>query len=211
MANIRKTSMKDQVYDIIKEKILSQEYGLGDSINIKNLCDELEVSNTPVREALSRLEVEGLVVSDLNKKVKVIDLNEERKRETDFFLYTLYAGSYHTCKMQRRIPMLISLMEKALSDQKAASLADDPSAFTRAAISFDRSLVLATENQRLIEYHDQFLPMLYLLTRYVHEHGGDNQQVNMKEHAAILEAVRFGDDSAVMEKLYAHYDKQPYK
>ena len=71
MATIIKTSTKDQVYDIIKEKIFLQEYDLGDTINITALSSELGVSNTPIREALSKLEAEGLVTSSMSSKVRV--------------------------------------------------------------------------------------------------------------------------------------------
>ena len=89
MTAITKTSMKDQVYQIIKEKIFTLEYNFGDTINISALSSELGVSNTPIREALSRLEVEGLVTSTLNSKVQVIDITEDLYKDIDhtFFNY----------------------------------------------------------------------------------------------------------------------------
>ena len=46
-------SVKEQTYQIIKEKILNQEYPAGARININELAEELGISNSPIREALS--------------------------------------------------------------------------------------------------------------------------------------------------------------
>lgn len=206
MANIRKTSMTSQVYDVIKEKILSQEYDLGQPINITTVSRELDVSNTPIREALMRLEAEGLVTSDLNKKVRVVDIDDAFKKEVDYFFFTLYSGSYVTCQLQGRIPALITLMEEAIHRQEETLAAEDYPAFTLAAIDFDRCFVVATENRRLLTYHDQVSPILNLLTRYEHQKSGPNREEKLMQHRQILDAVKTGDTSTVISVLYRHYD-----
>ncbi len=208
MANIRKTSMTTQVYDVIKEKILSQEYDLGQPINITAISKELDVSNTPVREALMRLETEGLVTSDLNKKVRVIDIDDAFKKEVDYFFFTLYSGSYMTCRLQGRIPALIDLMEEAMARQVDTLKTKDYPAFTQAAIAFDRCFVAATENQRLLTYHDQVSPILNLLTRYEHQKAAPNREAKLRQHQQILEAVKTGDADSVITVLYNHYDQR---
>lgn len=207
MAGIRKNSMKDQVYEIIKEKILSGKYDLGQPINITTLCNEIGISNTPVREALSRLEVEGLVVSDMNKKVRVIDIDDELKQEIDHFFFTMYVGSYQTCLFQQRIDKLIALMEKAIERQEKVLDAKNEMAFAREAINFDRCFVAATENKRLLEHHDQLSPILFLLTRYIHSRKEENREGTLEEHRGILAAVKEGDAAKVQQLLYAHYNK----
>ena len=56
-----------RAYDFIKWAILSAVYAAGDVITEGGLANELGVSRTPVREALLRLEVEGLVVLEPKK------------------------------------------------------------------------------------------------------------------------------------------------
>ena len=55
MSELIRVSMRQQIYDIIKKRILSQEYDLGAPINIVALSKELSISNTPIREAVSML------------------------------------------------------------------------------------------------------------------------------------------------------------
>jgi DNA-binding GntR family transcriptional regulator len=49
------------LYVFLKEQILSHSLAAGDKINIDQLAKELEISNIPIREALSRLAAEGFV------------------------------------------------------------------------------------------------------------------------------------------------------
>lgn len=53
--------LTDEIYALLKEQIINHHIAPGDKINIDQLARELEVSNIPIREALSRLISEGLV------------------------------------------------------------------------------------------------------------------------------------------------------
>lgn len=69
-----KLSRKQAAYDYIKEKILSCEYKPGSLMNEQQLCDDLKLSRTPVRDALGRLEQEGLISIIPKKGLMVSDL-----------------------------------------------------------------------------------------------------------------------------------------
>lgn len=69
-----KLPRKQAAYEYIKEKILSCEYEPGALMNEQQLCDDLELSRTPVRDALGRLEQEGLVSIIPKKGLVVSDL-----------------------------------------------------------------------------------------------------------------------------------------
>ena len=56
-----KVSLKQQAYTTIKNKILTCEYMPNSFLNEDLLCEELQVSRTPVRDALGRLEQENLI------------------------------------------------------------------------------------------------------------------------------------------------------
>ena len=61
-ALIRPSALVVDVYNAILERITSLEISPGTKITVDNLARELGVSQTPIREALSRLEAEGLVL-----------------------------------------------------------------------------------------------------------------------------------------------------
>lgn len=71
-----KKNLKQQAYEVIKSKILDCEYAPNQLLNEQILCDELgSVSRTPVRDAVGRLEQEGLVSILPKKGILVAPLN----------------------------------------------------------------------------------------------------------------------------------------
>ena len=56
-------SITEQIYDIIKDKILLQEYKVGSKIDMNEIAEEHDISIMPVRDALKRLSSQGLVVN----------------------------------------------------------------------------------------------------------------------------------------------------
>lgn len=58
---MKKESLKLQAYNVIKEKIITCQYAPNTLLNEELLREELNVSRTPIRDALSRLEQEGLI------------------------------------------------------------------------------------------------------------------------------------------------------
>lgn len=61
LPRLKRSTLGDDVYDSLRAAVLEHTLAPGDRVNIDALARELEVSPTPVREALARLESEGLV------------------------------------------------------------------------------------------------------------------------------------------------------
>ena len=57
----RRSVLSDEIYDMIKAMVFEHEIKPGSRVNIDALAKQLEVSQTPVREALARLESDGLI------------------------------------------------------------------------------------------------------------------------------------------------------
>lgn len=70
-----KESLKLQAYNAIKEKIINCEYAPNTLLNEEVLREELHVSRTPIRDALSRLEQEGLITILPKKGIMVSGLS----------------------------------------------------------------------------------------------------------------------------------------
>ncbi|QMT16752.1 GntR family transcriptional regulator [Planococcus maritimus] len=79
--NLGRISAKDIAYEQIKEKILKCTLAPGQAIVNEKLGKELEISRTPLREALQRLEVEELVVRNSNGTFSVASISIKEVRE----------------------------------------------------------------------------------------------------------------------------------
>jgi DNA-binding GntR family transcriptional regulator len=71
MAGSTTVTKQERVYQVIRERILSGAYGPGYRVVIDALAEEFEVSGLPVREAIRRLEAEGLVIYRPNAGAQV--------------------------------------------------------------------------------------------------------------------------------------------
>lgn len=71
----RGQSLRSRVFGELEQNILTGKYQPGMALNEKQLCLEMGVSRTPLREALSQLELEGLVESTPNKGAVVLGIS----------------------------------------------------------------------------------------------------------------------------------------
>ncbi len=80
ISQISRISLRDQVYLQLKQAVIHLELAPGEKISDKVLAEQFGVSRTPVREALKRLEDEGLVISSPGSETKVslIDIEQAK-------------------------------------------------------------------------------------------------------------------------------------
>lgn len=84
--NLNKSTLSEQIYQILRADILNQRIPLGEKLTLKNLQEQFEVSSTPIREALTRLTEDGLVNYYSNIGVNVISLTERDLTELYQFM-----------------------------------------------------------------------------------------------------------------------------
>ena len=80
MESTTKKKSKEEAYELIKDKILTMSIKPGEAVTEQNLSAQLGIGRTPVREALTRLELDGLIVSQNGRK-KVYALTVDEMRE----------------------------------------------------------------------------------------------------------------------------------
>jgi len=84
-SKLSNNSLSDQVFNALQNEILNGTFAPGDALIELRICDTLGVSRTPVREAISKLELEGLVRTIPNKGAFVVGINDKDIRD----IYTI--------------------------------------------------------------------------------------------------------------------------
>lgn len=121
----RRSSTIDTVYEKIKEKILEMEYGPNDHLVEESLSTDLNVSRTPLRQALYRLELEGLVVKKTTGRIHVSSLSIKEAEDT-FLVREILEGliarlaTINITSNPSRIDILQRLQDIMLLMRKAA-------------------------------------------------------------------------------------------
>ena len=93
MSSIKKRSLVDQVYERLRSDIISLELPLGSRVNVNELQESLGVSCTPIREAINRLQQEGLIAYENNVGARVLTLDATDVEEITQLATTLHCAA----------------------------------------------------------------------------------------------------------------------
>lgn len=196
-------TLVDRVYHEIQNKILNNTWSTGHQALEQELAEELGVSRTPVREALMRLERDGLVKVVPRHGMRVLPISLTDVLEIYQILTSLESLSVELAAARKLSAKELQFLERASQAMNKAHEASDLKAWAQADEDFHYHLVELSGNRILTEMVDNFwaraqrarLTMLSLR----------NSPTNStREHAKLLDAIRNGDGALARETLEAH-------
>jgi DNA-binding GntR family transcriptional regulator len=197
------TSRVEKAHQEIKRRILSNEYPPGFQALEQELADPLGMSRTPVREALIRLEKEGLVQLIPRRGMRVVPLSPTDMKEIYEVLTCLETMAVELLAKRRPGEVQLGLMEKALGKMDEALESDDLDAWAEADERYHRILLDLCGNQRLAA-------LAYTVWDQVHRARMVSLRLRPKpwqsneEHRSVLEAIRSGDSETARDTHYRH-------
>jgi DNA-binding GntR family transcriptional regulator len=191
-----------RAYDFAKWAILNAVYSAGDVVTEGGLAHELGISRTPVREALLRLEVEGLV--RLHPKRGAV-VSEFSMHEVEDVLEARVLVENHTAaKSFACREALLPRVEKAHQDMKRRRAEHDTAAFTEADRVFHEMIVDAADNSVLSAIYRMLRERQTLFTSAIVRGRTDRMDAAIAEHERILEALRGDDEKAFLRVVNEH-------
>jgi len=118
---IKKQSLVDQVYAKLREDIItSGGIPLGTKLNVNEMQNDLGVSCTPIREAINRLQQEGLVIYENNVGARVLTLDEHDVEEIQQLALTLHRAAIRLAIEKGDRKKISEELEKELAAYRAA-------------------------------------------------------------------------------------------
>ncbi len=197
-------TLVDRVYRTLRDQILQGKYEPGQKLNLDQLARDLKVSNTPIREAMARLERLGLVETVPYAGPKIKRLSTVQLQDTYDVRIALEELAVRLVA-QSDDPDVFNGMAAALEMQERACNGDDPRAVVDTDRAFHDALVAASENSVLLE----MLPNLSDRTRLLLElnrppsEGMDKAAAlrGLQGHKRIFEALRAGNADAAVQEL----------
>lgn len=200
-ARVHRADDRAGPYEMIKRGILQGELQAGQQLVETSLAEWCEVSRTPIREALRRLEQDGLVYrSDRGMVVRkrspeeILDIYEVR-----IVLEATAAKIAAERRTEHEIRLLRSMLQQC--DDVPA---DDPTAMAEANRVFHETVWRASHNESLIDLLQRLGLHLgrYPETTLAH---GDRWQVARHEHTEIVDAIERRDGAAGYELALKHF------
>ena len=191
-------SLKDHVYEYISESIKDGSLRPGDKINEQHLSDKLNVSRTPVREALIQLAAEGLLDAEPRRGFRVKPLILEEAKD----LYQLIG---HLDAMAATLALAditktdLDQMRKLQSEMKDAIESQDFERYYRLKIEFHNVYLRKCSNKQLIIMLEQ------LKLRFIKRGYSDSDSDRLNEifnetnaqHTKIIELFESRDARAL--------------
>jgi len=199
-------SLGEHAYELLVNKITRLELPPGTVLAERGLIDQLGIGRTPIREALQRLSVEGLVCHLPHRGMYVCEISEESVQQI-FELRSMIDGNTARLAAQRATEVHIHELER-LDSQLAGSIdKDDIDSFVYADRRFHLTLAEATQNIHIGEvmpriFHQQ-LRLLFFISRKI----GDWHQIarNHEDMAhTLVDAVsrRQPEEAELAMRLY---------
>ncbi|MFI9808207.1 GntR family transcriptional regulator [Streptomyces sp. NPDC052301] len=192
----------DRVYAHVKQGVLDRRYEGGTLLTEGELADAVGVSRTPVREALLRLEAEGLIRLYPKKGAMVLPVSAQEI--ADVVETRLLVEEHAARKAVPAPPGLVERLSELLEQQKAQAAAGDLAAAAVTDRCFHAEIVRSGGNEILSRLYDQLRDrQLRMGVAVMHSHP-DRIAKTLTEHEEILEALRAGDAEAAVGVVHRH-------
>ena len=198
--------LRDVVVNTLRRAILMGELKPGERLMEVHLANTLGVSRTPVREAIHKLEKEGLVVSHPRRGAEVAKMSEkslkdvlEVRRSLDELIAELACDRIDDEQL-KALKVAADAFEEATKNQETAFIA-------RADVAFHDILMEATGNMRLKQVVNNLAEQMYRY-RFVYLMDEKIHEQLIAEHKEILEAVESKDKERARKAAGLHIDNQ---
>jgi DNA-binding GntR family transcriptional regulator len=205
-APIRKSGLTETVYQRLRSEIVAARLLPGELLTLDELGTRYGVSRTPVREALRRLEAEGLVLFREHRRVQVAPLTVSEIADT-YALRILTEGFAVSESIRRRPTEIAREAEVVYRHMERDASAGDSDAFYRHHLDFHRAIYAGAGSQELSRVTEDLRTRT---DRHRHAHVSfqpANLRSTVDAHSGILAAVRAADQHGaarlVVEHLYA--------
>ncbi|MGI5376800.1 GntR family transcriptional regulator [Streptomyces sp. CA-251387] len=201
-ASLKQPPAADRVYTHVKQGVLERLYEGGTLLTEGELAEAVGVSRTPVREALLRLEVEGLIKLYPKKGALVLPVSAQEIK--DVVETRMLVEEHAARKAVPAPPGLIERLEELLAQQKAQAAAGDLAAAAVTDRCFHAEIVRSGGNEILSRLYDQLRDrQLRMGVAVLHSHP-DRIAKTLVEHQEILDALRSGDADAAVGTVHRH-------
>lgn len=198
----RPPSLSALVTDHVRKMIVQGDLPLGAAISERGISAELNVSKTPVREALSQLRHEGLVTVIPQSGAKVFTLSAREVRELCTFRRILEPAAV-ALAMEQDARAFAEALDQVAQDMRRELGAGNTRAYLDLDSAFHQCFFDHCGNSYLQRSYGQFAGKIAALR--THLSGKPNHtSLSLDEHGEIVAAVRLGDMERLTALLDAH-------
>lgn len=198
--------LRDVVFNTLRQAILRGEMEPGERLMEIQLAQKLGVSRTPIREAIRKLELEGLVIMIPRKGAEVAHITEKDMRDVLEVRCTLEELAVQlACK--NVTPEYVTELRAANKLFESAIVSRDIMSIVDADVHFHDVIYAMTGNARLIQIINKLREQMY---RYRLEYIKDarSHSILISEHEDIIDKIEHNEVEAAKAVIRQHIQNQ---
>lgn len=199
---IKYRALSEVVYQNIRESIINCRYKSGQRLLLKKISDEMEVSITPVREALKKLEKDGLVELAPNNGAMVIDLGlrdiielYDLRRQLECLAIELLGDNINK-KLIEKLGEICDKDEDCLRE-------DNLNLHVKYNNEFHELLIKSAQNKRLVKFYNEISGQLSILAGKTAKIPGWAKK-SLTEHIEIVKALDKKNTELAKKIIFNH-------
>ena len=195
-------SVGDAVYDTLKGAIIKGDLAPGQRLVEHRLSQQLKTSRIPVREAIKKLEQEGLVEKPLQRGFIVKSMSKGEIEETFGIRAVLesYAAYLATEKVT---DALMQSLEETIQDYREGLGHNDVDKMMAANTRFHETIYKASGSQKLHVLINNFRDHIHRYRKAL-LHTSDFARISLEDHVEMMRAMKAGDKVRVEELVRKH-------
>ena len=198
--------LRDVVFNTLRQAILRGELKPGERLMEIQLANKLGVSRTPIREAIRKLELEGLVLMIPRKGAEVAEITEKSLRDVLEVRRALEELAVELV-CEKITKEQIQELKDAAEGFKEALKDGDITGIAEADVKFHDIIYMATDNQKLIQLLNNLREQMYRF-RVEYLKRSDFHQQLIDEHEEIIETIESGQKDRAVQVVCQHVDNQ---
>ena len=198
--------LRDVVFNTLRQAILRGELKPGERLMEIQLANKLGVSRTPIREAIRKLELEGLVLMIPRRGAEVAEITEKSLCDVLEVRSALEILAVELA-CERISEQDVDKLREAAKEFEEVSKSEDVTALAEADVKFHDIIYFATDNQRLIQLLYNLREQMY---RYRVEYlkRPEVHATLFAEHEHIIQCIVKRDKVAAKQAISTHIDNQ---
>ena len=204
---INKLNLNEQIYETLRKEIFTNQIESGSLLVNKDLQEKFEVSSSPIRDAINRLEQDGLISKITRAGARVIQLNYEKTREINELMSIISTGAITLAIKSPRKTKLDKELKKLLKIQEENLYTDEYFFFD---YQFHKLFFEYSNNSLLFKVYKQYNVLSELAVRSLdnvdqYRLSKENRRTSLEGHKLIVDYFVNNDLENALHTIKQHY------
>ncbi len=196
-------SLMELTAERIRDSIIQGELPLGSKVSEQKLADMLQISRSPVREALALLQIEGLI-RVLPKRGSFVFTPDEKTVADLCDHRAILESACLKLAIERSPDALVGGLRHGIDQMQQAIMRNDSAAYSHADLQFHRTIIHCSDNRSMAKVYDTTIGPLMALRTHLFTTMKAHLDRSMAQHAALLEACENKDISRAQSIVTEH-------